>query len=64
MENKIFKKYSQLEMRKSGIVEGSGLGLTFCKNAVETQGGKIWIENKQTGGAKIVFTLPFRNLIS
>ena len=62
MENKIFKKYSQLEIRKAGVIEGSGLGLAFCKNAVESQGGKIWIENKQTGGARVVFTLPYRKL--
>ena len=64
MENKIFRKYSQLEVRKAGVVEGSGLGLTFCKNAVESQGGKIWIENKQAGGARVVFTLPYRKLFS
>ncbi len=64
MENKIFNKYSQLEIRQKGIIQGSGLGLTFCKNAVESQGGKIWIENKQSGGARVVFTLPYRKLYS
>ncbi len=58
MENKIFKKYSQLEMRKTGSVEGSGLGLIFCKTAVEAQGGKIWIENKKEGGTAVIFNLP------
>ena len=63
MENKVFKKYSQLEVRKAGVIEGSGLGLTFCKNAVESQGGKIWIENKQAAGARVVFTLPYRKTL-
>ena len=63
MENKIFNKYSQLEIRQSGIIEGSGLGLSFCKNAVESQGGNIWIENKQARGARVVFTLPYRKTL-
>jgi signal transduction histidine kinase len=37
---------------------GSGLGLTFCRLAVEAQGGRISAESGGDGGARFVFTLP------
>ncbi len=38
---------------------GFGLGLTFCRLAVEAHGGKIWVEDGENGaGSQFVFTLP------
>jgi signal transduction histidine kinase len=38
---------------------GFGLGLTFCKSAVEAHGGRIWVEDGEGGvGCKLTFTLP------
>jgi len=37
---------------------GMGLGLTFCKLAVEAHGGQIWVEDGLNGGAAFCFTLP------
>jgi signal transduction histidine kinase len=37
---------------------GSGIGLSFCRLAVEAHGGRIWEENGAQGGAVFVFTLP------
>jgi signal transduction histidine kinase len=37
---------------------GSGLGLAFCKLAVEQLGGTIWAESSPFGGTRIAFTLP------
>jgi signal transduction histidine kinase len=39
-------------------VRGTGLGLAFCKMAVEAHNGRIWIEEASTGGSQFVFTLP------
>ena len=37
---------------------GSGLGLILCKDFVEKQGGKIWINSKINEGSEFTFTLP------
>lgn len=59
-QRKVFDKFEQVPARKAGLVAGSGLGLTFCKLAIEAQGGRIWFEQPSNGverGAKVCFTL-------
>lgn len=54
-QRRVFAKYGQVSGGKSG---GSGLGLTFCKLAVEAQNGRIWLESKASWGTALKFSLP------
>lgn len=40
--------------------KGSGLGLILCKEFIETNGGKIWVESKVNEGSKFCFTVPLK----
>lgn len=56
---RIFDRFVQLEARKRGVMaRGSGLGLAFCKMAVEVLGGRIWLESSRGEGTIICFILP------
>ncbi len=55
---RIFEKYAQLKRGASRGYKGVGLGLTFCKLAVEAHGGQIWVDDAELGGAAFCFSLP------
>ncbi|MCK4417132.1 MAG: response regulator [Candidatus Latescibacteria bacterium] len=38
--------------------EGTGLGLFICHRIIEDHGGKIWVENNESGGASFFIELP------
>jgi two-component system, NtrC family, sensor histidine kinase KinB len=52
----VFKKFTRLNSSKSP--KGLGLGLTFCRLAIEAHGGKIWVESRQGAGSRFIFSLP------
>jgi two-component system sensor histidine kinase/response regulator len=56
--HRIFEKFGQIEPRKPGLKHSTGLGLTFCKLAVETHGGRIGVESQVGQGSTFWLTLP------
>ncbi len=55
-QKNIFKKYSRLSDKQDALV-GTGLGLYFCKLAIETHHGKIKITSKPGHGCRFYFSL-------
>lgn len=55
---KVFEKFGQVELRQRGTKTGAGLGLTFCKLAVEAHGGRIWVDSEEGKGTRMSFLLP------
>lgn len=52
MRPRIFEKYVQLEQGWEQVSRtGRGLGLVFCRMAVEAHGGAIWVEDAEVGAA-------------
>lgn len=56
--SRIFDKFVQLDQAALRGHKGTGLGLTFCKLAIEAHGGRIWVEEGDNGGAAFCFTVP------
>jgi two-component system, NtrC family, sensor histidine kinase KinB len=56
MRQQIFEKFSRVKYKD--VPHGVGLGLAFCKLAVEAHGGRIWVESEVGQGAEFHFTVP------
>jgi NtrC-family two-component system sensor histidine kinase KinB len=54
---KIFDRFSQVPTQV-GRKRGSGLGLPYCRMAIEAHGGRIWAESYKGSGSIFHFTLP------
>lgn len=55
---RIFEKFYQAGNTTKGVRQGTGLGLTICKQLVDMQGGSIWVESEPGRGSHFYFTLP------
>jgi two-component system sensor histidine kinase/response regulator len=53
--DRIFEKFGQLDAHDK---VGTGLGLAFCKLAVEAHGGSISVESTPGKGSEFAFTIP------
>jgi signal transduction histidine kinase len=55
---RIFDKFGQVETRQAGRKMSTGLGLTFCKLAIEAHGGSIRVESTLGQGSTFSFSIP------
>jgi signal transduction histidine kinase len=53
---RIFDKFARVQSKEAR--SGVGLGLAFCRLAVEAHGGRIWVESTPGQGSTFLFTLP------
>ena len=55
-QQSIFEKFSRVRYRDAP--RGVGLGLAFCKLAVEAHGGRIWVQSNSEKGSVFTCALP------
>lgn len=56
-QERVFEKFAQVEARREGHKLSTGLGLTFCRLAVETHDGRIWVDSTAGEGSTFAFTI-------
>jgi PAS domain S-box-containing protein len=55
-QERIFDKFTRLQSGDG--LRGLGLGLAFCRFALNGHGGKIWVESELGVGSTFILTLP------
>jgi len=54
----IFDRFVQAKNRRLGKTRGTGLGLAFCRKAVDAHAGYIWAESTPGAGSLFTILLP------
>lgn len=56
--DRVFEPFYRPDSTVRSGAQGAGLGLAVCRRLVEMQGGRIWAEGREGGGAAFRFTVP------
>lgn len=54
-QNAIFDPFQRVHAQSQ--FEGTGLGLTICREVVEQHGGRLWVESKRDHGSRFCFAM-------
>jgi light-regulated signal transduction histidine kinase (bacteriophytochrome) len=54
-QSRVFEAFKRLHGKDH---PGNGLGLAFCKKAIEWHGGRMWVESMPGAGTTFYFTVP------
>ncbi len=60
VRQRIFEKFGTIAARKANGYHSTGLGLAFCKLAIEAHGGSIGVEDAAPRGSRFWFEVPLR----
>ena len=61
---RIFDQDQPVKTLGTNKESGSGLGLILCKDFVEKNGGRIWVESEKGKGSTFSFTVPVNRIIT
>lgn len=60
-QEKIFDRFTKVNVVKERLIGGTGLGLAISKSLVELLGGTLMVSSAPGKGSVFSFTLPYRN---
>lgn len=58
IEPRLHERAFQLFRQVHHEREGAGVGLAFCRQAIERSGGRMWLASRADRGCSLIFTLP------
>jgi signal transduction histidine kinase len=58
---RVWEGYYRLQRERHSAVAGSGIGLAVVRSLADDMGGKTWIEDSDTGGARFIIELVSGN---